>query len=125
MSETGSAAVAQSDTSIGYVWFSFDGRISRSTYWLKYFLVWVGIYIVAAVLDAIVGTGVIISLVVYIVGLWPAIAVSVKRCHDRNRSGWFLLVSLIPIIAIWVIVEIWFLRGTIGENRFGPDPVVD
>ncbi len=53
-----------------------------------------------------------------------ALAVSVKRCHDRDRSGWFLLIYFIPIIGeLWVSIELGFLRGTAGANRFGPDPL--
>ena len=55
--------------------------------------------------------------------IWPAMALGVKRCHDRDRSGWFMLVSLIPIVSIWYLVEIGFLKGTDGPNRYGEDPL--
>ena len=55
--------------------------------------------------------------------LYPWIAVGIKRCHDRNRTGWFLLIGLIPLVSIWLVVELGFLRGTVGQNRFGPDPL--
>jgi uncharacterized membrane protein YhaH (DUF805 family) len=55
--------------------------------------------------------------------LWISIVGGAKRCHDRDRSGWFQLIVLIPILgALWLLVELGFLRGTIGANRFGPDP---
>ncbi len=41
----------------------------------------------------------------------------------RNRTGWFLLIGLIPLVSIWLVVELGFLRGTVGPNRFGPDPL--
>ena len=48
----------------------------------------------------------------------------VKRWHDRDKSGWFVLVNFIPFIGtIWALVELGFLRGTMGPNRFGPDPL--
>jgi uncharacterized membrane protein YhaH (DUF805 family) len=54
----------------------------------------------------------------------PGFAGLAKRCHDRDRSGWFQLISLIPLIgSIWLLVEVGFLRGTPGPNRFGPDPL--
>ena len=57
--------------------------------------------------------------------LIPAIIVHIKRFHDRNKSGWWLLIGLIPIIgAIWLLIELGFLKGTPGPNRFGP-PVTD
>ena len=53
--------------------------------------------------------------------LIPAIIVHIKRFHDRNKSGWWLLIGLIPIIgAIWLLIELGFLTGTPGPNRFGP-----
>ena len=53
--------------------------------------------------------------------LWPGIAVSVKRLHDRGRSAWFLLILLIPVIgAFWLLIELGILPGTSGPNRFGP-----
>jgi uncharacterized membrane protein YhaH (DUF805 family) len=55
--------------------------------------------------------------------LWPTLALGVKRCHDRGRSGWFLLLMLVPLVQLWPIIELAFLRGTAGENRFGPDPL--
>lgn len=52
------------------------------------------------------------------------IIVQVKRWHDRNKSGWWVLISLIPIVgSLWILVECGFLKGTQGPNRFGPDPL--
>ncbi len=52
------------------------------------------------------------------------ILVTIKRAHDRDRSGWFLLIVFIPFIgSLWLLIELGFLRGTVGGNRFGPDPV--
>jgi uncharacterized membrane protein YhaH (DUF805 family) len=53
----------------------------------------------------------------------PAILVYIKRWHDRDKSGWWMLILLIPIVgAIWFLVELGFLPGTPGPNRFGPPP---
>ena len=60
--------------------------------------------------------------VVYAVALYMWLAVNVKRCHDRGHSGWFVLLSLIPVVNIWYVVEVGFLPGQSGPNRFGPDP---
>jgi len=65
-----------------------------------------------------------LSMIISIIFIWPTLALAVKRLHDRNRSGWFSLIVLIPIIGpIWYLIEVGFLRGTIGPNRFGDDPV--
>jgi uncharacterized membrane protein YhaH (DUF805 family) len=56
--------------------------------------------------------------------IWSGICIGVKRYHDRNKSGWWLLIQLVPLIgATWYFIEAGCLRGTAGPNRFGPDPL--
>ena len=56
--------------------------------------------------------------------VWSGICVGVKRYHDRNKSGWWLLIQFVPVIgSIWYFLDIFCLRGTLGGNRFGPDPL--
>ena len=57
---------------------------------------------------------------------WPGIAVSVKRWHDIDVSGWWVLIGLVPYVG-WLILLVFngFSRGSIGRNRFGPDPIRD
>jgi uncharacterized membrane protein YhaH (DUF805 family) len=80
------------------------------------------ISIVASIIDAVLGTRLfnpIFSLAV----LLPSLAVGVRRLHDLDRSGWWLLLSLIPLIGAIVLI-VWFVgRGTPGAHRFGPDPL--
>ncbi|MBV9859476.1 MAG: DUF805 domain-containing protein [Alphaproteobacteria bacterium] len=109
--------------------FSFRGRISRRQYWLHYVLPYLVVMSICAGFDGVLGwqnangVGVLTSLL-SLASIWPGLAVAVKRCHDRDRSGWFILVGLIPIVGgIWLLIELGFLRGTVGANRFGPDPV--
>ena len=55
---------------------------------------------------------------------WIGFALYIKRCHDRDRSGWYLLIALIPFVGLlWIWIELGLLRGTVGPNRFGPDPL--
>jgi uncharacterized membrane protein YhaH (DUF805 family) len=109
--------------------FSFKGRIPRSWYWLRYALPYTVLLIVLTALDLALGTfsadwGLgLFSGLFSLLALWTSLAVAMKRCHDRDRSAWFLLIGLIPIVGgIWLLVELGFLRGTVGDNRFGPDP---
>ena len=121
--------------SIGYVWFSFEGRINRAAYWLWYFLPVFVLNIVASILDGAVGAYFfitpetplgIIGTVVGFFCLWPMIAAGAKRLHDRDKSGWYQLIYLIPIIgAIWAFIYLGLLKGTDGDNRFGPDPFAE
>ncbi len=56
--------------------------------------------------------------------LWSGICVGIKRFHDRGKSGWWVLIQLVPVIgALWYFIEAGCLRGTVGDNRFGPDPL--
>ena len=65
-----------------------------------------------------------VMVIILVVVTWVSLAVSVKRWHDRDKSGWMVLIGFIPIIgAIWTLVELGFIRGTVGPNRFGDDPV--
>lgn len=71
----------------------------------------------ASVPFAIIGFGV--SLTMFISG----ILVGIKRLHDRHKGGGWLFIILIPIVGqIWLLIELGFLAGTQGQNRFGPDP---
>ena len=104
---------------------SFDGRIGRYDYWMRFYIPYTVIMIILGLLESYgPEQAPFFSFVFLIAASWPSLAVGIKRCHDRNRSGWFLLIGLIPIIgSIWLLIELGFLRGTIGPNRYGPDPV--
>jgi uncharacterized membrane protein YhaH (DUF805 family) len=166
-------------------WFSFRGRIGRKTFWLGYVLPIFVASIVANTLDLALGlapelsadavpadamTMAPISGVVSLLSLWPMLAGSIKRLHDRNRTGWWIgafylataavgmiafvmlagvaaalyemrrdgaapeiaPVAILVIVAaglvisgfaLWLFIETAFLRGTLGPNRFGPDPL--
>jgi uncharacterized membrane protein YhaH (DUF805 family) len=115
--------------SLWFLFFSFDGRIARSTYWLKYMLPYFLSYLALVLVDLAThsfdfdtGYGTYSGLFA-LLSFIPALAMGVKRCHDRNRSGWFLLISVIPLVNFWVLIELWFLKGTTGVNQFGPDPL--
>jgi len=104
-----------------------EGRISRSQYWLHFALPVFGIFIVLSIVLSVAGVGPSGHLTVLgifdLLIIWPAIAIYIKRAHDRDRSGWFILLFLVPLLNIWPLIELLFLRGTIGANRFGSDPV--
>jgi len=102
--------------------FSFEGRINRQPYWMCFLGIFVTNIIVAVISGIMGDTLALIILIPYgIALLWVSLAISVKRWHDRDKSGWWVLIGLIPVIGtIWVLVENGFLRGTEGQNRFGP-----
>ena len=58
-----------------------------------------------------------------LVAVWMKLAVIVKRWHDRDKSGWWVLIVLIPVIGwLWQLIECGFLDGTPGPNKYGPSP---
>jgi uncharacterized membrane protein YhaH (DUF805 family) len=106
------------------LYLSLQGRIDRRSFWLRGVL-------------ALLVLGVVLTMLLEIAGLrtepaerlanllilWPAIAVSAKRWHDRDRSAWWVLVALIPLIGqLWVLIDNGFVAGTRGANRFGEAP---
>lgn len=104
---------------------NFSTRAIRSEYWywvLFGFLV----SIAARIVDWIIIPGADVGPVGVIAGLallLPGIAVSVRRLHDRDYSGWWLLLAFLPLVG-FIILIVWFvMRGTEGDNRFGPDPL--
>ncbi len=124
-------ALNASRISLRTLFFSLDGRIGRSTYWLKFSLPYLAIYLALVLLDQALGTldrNELIGLfsgIFLLLALYPSVAVGVKRCHDRDRSGWFLLVGVIPLLDLWLLIELGFLAGTAGPNRYGlPEPRV-
>ncbi len=106
--------------------FSLNGRINRAKYWLYCLLLGLAHFIWAVITLIIFGEDGFF--VPYFLGslflIYPGLAMNVKRCHDRGRSGWFVLVSFIPIVSIWYLIEVGFLKGDIGDNGYGPDPLV-
>ena len=102
----------------------FSGRARRSEYW--YFVLFqILLSIVLNVLGAITrapGFFSILGILVSLALLLPGLAVSVRRLHDTNRSGWWLLIALIPLVGLIVLIVFFVQEGTKGQNQYGPDP---
>jgi uncharacterized membrane protein YhaH (DUF805 family) len=138
-----------------HLFFTFHGRINRAKYWLA-MLVYAVIYFVLAIFGYLTDNSPIyqaINGMLNIVIVISSLAVGVKRLHDRNKSGWYLvLFYIVPgilvtagvvvgtvmedslvmasifglaafAIGVWAFVELGCLRGTVGPNRYGPDPL--
>jgi uncharacterized membrane protein YhaH (DUF805 family) len=96
----------------------FSGRASRSEYWW-FALASLLVIFVAAFVDAIAGTAVV-TVLAYLFLIIPGIAVSVRRLHDTNRSGWYLLLNLVPLIGS-ILIFIWAVTpGDAKANDYGP-----
>jgi uncharacterized membrane protein YhaH (DUF805 family) len=139
------------------LFFGFSGRISRKTYWLASLAVIAYVLIAAIVVavlfvdldsspDDLIASAFLPLILLSVPLIYAGMALGVKRLHDRDKSGWWivlyywvpgaldrlstllndvgLLLSVLAFaITIWGLVEIGFLRGTPGTNRYGPDPL--
>jgi uncharacterized membrane protein YhaH (DUF805 family) len=129
--------------------FSFEGRVNRAKYWLVA-LINIAVILVVAGL-ALVLLPITVAWIIIVVAVltmaYIGVAVGVKRLHDRNKSGWWLLLYyLVPgvlggiagdsyqginlalnlvghAISLWGLIDLGFLRGTAGSNDYGPDPL--
>ncbi len=115
---------------------TFSGRAPRSEYWWFVVFLWLG-SILSSLVDSVLfgtvtmgpGTFMAYSDTAYLSATFslatiiPTLAVAVRRLHDTDRSGWWLLVGLIPMIGMIVLIVFFATEGTRGDNRFGPDPL--
>lgn len=110
----------------------FSGRSRRKEFWLWVLFVWVMLFVLMY-LDTVLGlggtatgyaqggsagfnmTGGLLTALFGLATIIPGIAVAVRRAHDQDKSGWFILIPIYGFIMM-------FIEGTRGPNRFGPDP---
>ena len=100
-------------------YFVFQGRASRSEYWWFQLIVSPS-YLISTIIENEIGY---FFLGITLFTLIPAISAGVRRLHDTNRSGFFLLISFIPFIGGLVLLFFLIPEGTKGKNKFGPDPL--
>ena len=99
----------------------FSGRARRAEYW--YFVLFnMIIGIVLGIIDGGIGSGSILSGIYPLAVLIPSIAVSVRRLHDTNHSGWWLLINLLPLIGTIILVVFLVRDSQPGKNQYGPNP---
>ena len=107
---------------------TFSGRARRSEYWWWYLFVSI-VFLVAGILDRAVGLtysdltlgGGWIATIAAIVFLVPNLAVAVRRLHDTGRSGWWLLIGLVPFVG-FVVLLYFFVLDSENDNQYGPYP---
>jgi uncharacterized membrane protein YhaH (DUF805 family) len=107
---------------------NFTGRAFRSEFWYWCLFGFLA-SVVAEIVDLVLFPGSFssgatpISSLVSLALLLPGLGVLVRRLHDTDRSGWWVLLGLIPLIGLIVLIVWCCKRGTLGPNRFGPDPL--
>ena len=100
----------------------FEGRASRSAFWW-WVLFQIIVEFVAAILDYAIfsNLGVFYGLTALAL-LLPSFSVSIRRLHDTDRTGWWLLIYLIPVIGFIVLLVFFLTDSDTGPNRYGPGP---
>ena len=115
-----------------YLFLSPQGRINRQRIWLGTLLTY-PLYMAAFVLfvillttdhySGILGTvGISLTLAVMLGTITGSIMMGIKRAHDRNCSGWYVVLTMLPWIGFYFQIKLYFSRGTSGTNRYGNDP---
>ncbi len=104
----------------------FSGRARRKEYWI-FVLISSVVVVLSSVIDERMGWTLgedvgFFSTLYGVAVIVPSIALTVRRLHDTDRSGWWLLLGLIPLIGSIVLLVFMILKGIEGDNRFGPDP---
>jgi uncharacterized membrane protein YhaH (DUF805 family) len=112
---------------------TFSGRAGRAEFWWWVLAAFLGSLVIGALDNALFPPlvaevdafgGGPLSAIYGLALLLPNLAVNVRRLHDGDRSGWWLLIVLVPIIGFLVLLWFFVRRGTPGPNRFGPVPVL-
>lgn len=114
--------------------FSFEGRVGRGAYWglvVVSILLFGGLSVMSVMSalnaqdPATAGGGALgaVTVVASLLFLWPALAIQAKRWHDVDKSAWWILIALVPVVGgLVALVFNGFIAGTPGANRFGPPP---
>lgn len=133
---------------LAWLFFSFSGRINRAKYWYAGFAL-VAAFVLAILIVVVTKWyvfGEYFIMVLFLSIVFSTLALVIKRLHDRGKSAWWLLIFyVLPAviqwfgdtfggaallfywlafgISVWAFVELGFIRGTVGPNRFGSDPL--
>jgi uncharacterized membrane protein YhaH (DUF805 family) len=99
----------------------FQGRARRKEYWMFVVISFV-ISIILEVLQRALHLGQLLTSLYSLAVLLPSIAVSMRRLHDTGRTGWWILIGIIPIIGTIILLVFMFLDSEEGENKYGPNP---
>ena len=102
----------------------FTGRARRKEYWM-FFLFNVIISMVLGFVEGMFGGPGILTIIYGLAVLLPGLGVSIRRLHDTDRSGWWLLIALVPIVGGIVLIVFMVQDSKAGENQYGPNPKTD
>ncbi|MFF3246196.1 DUF805 domain-containing protein [Streptomyces sp. NPDC002870] len=99
----------------------FSGRARRQEYWM-FILFSVIVSIVLTIIDTVAGTSPVIASIYSLAVFLPSLGVAVRRLHDTDRSGWWLLIALVPFVGAIILLVFLASEGKPHENSHGPNP---
>ncbi|GGU94474.1 aminopeptidase [Streptomyces litmocidini] len=99
----------------------FDGRARRTEHWMFFLFNAIAVIVVAAV-DLAIGTFPLLYPIYFLAVLLPHVGVMIRRLHDTGRSGWWVLVCLVPVVGWIVLVVLLATEGEPRQNAYGPNP---
>jgi uncharacterized membrane protein YhaH (DUF805 family) len=99
----------------------FDGRAGRGEFWW-FALANILVYVALLILAQISWLFLILYFLYAIAMIVPGIAVGIRRLHDTDKSGWLMLIALVPFVGGIILLVFMILEGTAGPNQYGPAP---
>ena len=109
-------------TNLDWSWMftTSDGRIERGRWWIGVLV----LFVAWLVLRILFGSDGLVAFILGILLMLAGLMLHIKRCHDRDKSGWWCLLLFIPVVGfLWAVIDLGLLEGTPGENQYGPDPL--
>lgn len=100
---------------------TFEGRSSRSAYWW-WWLFTLLCYVALSVIDQLVGTAVVLTIIAWVILFLPSLAVFVRRLHDSGKTGWWWFIGLVPLIGFIVLLVFLLTPSDEGPNQYGDAP---
>ncbi|MDC0761036.1 MULTISPECIES: DUF805 domain-containing protein [Brevibacillus] len=107
-------------TSVLKKYVAFEGRARRQEYWM-FTLFNIIVSMVIALVDYLIGTGSILGMIYSLAVLLPSLSVTARRLHDTGKSGWWILLSFIPLIGA-IVLLIFLCKDSEGDNKYGANP---
>jgi uncharacterized membrane protein YhaH (DUF805 family) len=102
----------------------FEGRAQRQEYWM-FILINILVVIALGIIEGLIGLSGVVTTLYSLAVFIPSLAVSVRRLHDTERTGWWLLIGILPLLGPLVLLIFYCIDGDYGDNDYGPDPKLD
>lgn len=108
------------DRTLSEKYFSCQGRLNRKPYFWRSLALWLVCTFVGGILAVLFAPAGAVFAVILLIS---SLMLSIRRLHDLNKTGWFVLLNFIPVVNFFWGLYLLFAKGTIGPNDYGPDPL--